>query len=1024
MSHRRLNDLTGWTVFIISLTVYLLTMAPTASFWDCGEFIACANELEVSHPPGAPLYLLLGRMFAIFSFGSSTHTAYMINLMSALCSGFTAMFICWITVRLAQKGLQKANWQEEMKQRASLLAGLIAGLSSAFTDSFWFNAVEAEVYAMSSFFTALVVWLMFKWEARADERDHLRWIVLIAYLMGLSTGVHLLNLLTIPALALLYFYKKFNFSWLGFIATLSISLLILLLIQYGIIQETFSIAKDFELIFTGALNDQGEVVRGWGMPVGSGSLILTLLLMALLSLFIFISHRKKWMVLHLSLLSLGMILIGFSSYTLVFIRSNADPPIDMNNPENVLTFLSYMKREQYGERPLWRGPLYNGKIKRDAEGRLLTEVKGMKYLLLQGKERYVEDVADEDYIYQEEDVVILPRMWSPNRYNSGAFGYVNYVGDKGNDPQSPYDDKPTRLEDLRFFLDYQLDHMYLRYFMWNFVGRSSDEQDLGWEDGLLRSSSYFADNKANNHYYFLPLIMGLLGLLWHLSFQRRDATVVGLLFLLMGVAIIIYLNQYPAQPRERDYSFVGSFQTFAIWIGLGVLFWIELLRKYLGKASLWVGTGLALLSPILLLSQNWDDHSRRGRWIDVEFAKNLLDSCAPDAILFTGGDNDTFPLWYVQEVEGYRTDVRIVNLELLISDWYIDQIRQAKNGALPVPIQMESEQYAGEKDILISNYPPRLIILAAIQDSLKKYDVLNDEELSWMGNRQEMNWRFRPRGSTSNPYILRKDSVLIDIVRNVAEAGWKRPLYFSNTLGSSSYLNLDDFLRMEGLAARLVPLRRSNQTPNDIYTGWIARERMEKALREKFVYTGLDDPGIYFDEHIRERILGNYRQSAFRLMYTYAEEVSQWKEEIQEVYQEADSLSVSQDSIRLRIREKQSKIGLAQDKIRQILAWEAEKMPTSVIPKSSIQQITTFQVMMKADMEQEGESYLEDITEKALKKLQALKADGVMPGERNPELQIIVLGLQYYMENNTQKGINLDQRLSKIMGQGLLRRKQ
>jgi len=1024
MSYRRLNDLTGWTVFIISLSVYLLTMAPTASFWDCGEFIACANELEVSHPPGAPLYLLLGRMFAIFSFGSSAHIAFMINLMSALCSGFTAMFICWITVRLAQKGLQKANWQEEMKQRASLLAGLMAGLSCAFTDSFWFNAVEAEGYAMSSFFTALVVWLMFKWEARADERDHLRWIVLIAYLMGLSTGVHLLNLLTIPALALLYFYKKFDFSWLGFFATLGISLLILLFIQYGIIQETFSIAKNFELLFTGALNDQGEVVRGWGMPVGSGSLILALLILALLSLFIFISHRKKWMVLHLSLLSLGMILIGFSSYTLVFIRSNADPPIDMNNPENVLTFLSYMKREQYGERPLWRGPLYNGRIKRDAEGRLLTEVKGMKYLLLQGKKRYVEDVADEDYIYQEEDVVILPRMWSPNRYNSGAFGYINYVGDKGNDPQSPYDDKPTRLEDLRFFLDYQLDHMYLRYFMWNFVGRSSDEQDLGWEDGLLRSSSYFADNKANNHYYFLPLIMGLLGLLWHLSFQRRDATVIGLLFLLTGVAIIIYLNQYPAQPRERDYSFVGSFQTFAIWIGLGVLFWIELLRKYLGKASLWVGTSLALLSSILLLSQNWDDHSRRGRWIDVEFAKNLLDSCAPDAILFTGGDNDTFPLWYVQEVEGYRTDVRIVNLELLISDWYIDQIRQVKNGALSVPIQMESEQYAGEKDILISNYPPRLITLPAIQDSLKKYEVLNDQELSWMGNRQEMNWRFRPRGSTSNPYILRKDSVLIDIVRNVAEAGWNRPLYFSNTLGSSSYLNLDDFLRMEGLAARLVPLQRSNQTPNDIYTGWIARKRMEKALREKFVYTGLDDPEIYFDEHIREHILGNYRQSAFRLMYTYAEEVSQWKEEIEKIYQKADSLSVSQDSIRLRVREKQSKIGLAQDKIRQILAWEGEKMPTSVIPKSSIQQITTFQMMMKADMEQEGENYLEDITEKALKKLQALKADGFMPGERNPELQTVVLGLQYYMENNTQKGINLDQRLSEIMGQGLLRRKQ
>jgi len=544
MTYQRINNLTGWGVFLVTLVVYLLTVAPTASFWDCGEFIACANELAVTHPPGAPLYLMIGRLFALLSAGNPGHVAFMVNLVSVLASAFTATFVCWTTTRLAQRGLARNLTAGSGRTVVTMAAGAIAGLTAAFADSVWFNAVEAEVYALSSFFTAIVVWLMFKWEQRADQPDHLRYIVLIAYLMGLSLGVHLLNLLTIPALALLYYFRQFDFTWLGFLATMGIAVAILATIQYGIIQELFHLAWGFEKFFTGTVSRTGQDLGGLGWPQGSGSLLLGLLLLGALVGLIAWSHRQRRVILNTVMLSLTMVLIGFSSYTLIFIRSNVDPPIDMNNPENLLTFLSYMRREQYGDRPLLRGKMYHAQPKRNEQGYPITEASNNKYMQLPEEDKYVLDMQAVDYVFEEEGIFWFPRMYDPNRYRSGPFGYINFVDDLGENPDSPYDDRPTVGENLSFFFSYQLSHMYLRYLLWNFVGRESDEQDARWESGLepidgTRYTPERAQNKAKNHYFFLPLLFGLLGLAWQVLVRKQDAAVIGLLFFFTGVAIII-----------------------------------------------------------------------------------------------------------------------------------------------------------------------------------------------------------------------------------------------------------------------------------------------------------------------------------------------------------------------------------------------------------------------------------------------------------------------------------------------------
>ncbi|GAB4420547.1 MAG: DUF2723 domain-containing protein [Bacteroidia bacterium] len=1020
MTYNRINNLTGWAVFALSLLVYLLTVAPTASFWDCGEFIACSNELEVTHPPGAPLFLLMGRIFAMLSFGDVTRVASMINFMSALASAFTALFTCWTVTMLARKGLAGKEMDETYKTVAGMAAGVVAGFACAFADSVWFNAVEAEVYALSSFFTAIVVWLIFKWEARADEPDHLRWIVLIAYLMGLSIGVHLLNLLTIPALALIYYFRKFKPTPLGFVITMLISVAILFVIQYGIIQYQFSLAWAFERFFTGTMQRDGSVDGGLGLPMGTGSTVLALLIGGGLVGLLIYSHRQRRVTLNTAVLALTVILIGFSSYGMIFIRSNVNPPIDMNNPENILTFLSYMRREQYGDRPLLRGPLYHAQVERDAQGYPKTKLKGTKYIILDGDGRYVEDAPSYEYIYRQQDVVWFPRMYTPDRYRSGPFGYINYVKRKGSDPQSPYDDKPSVGENMRFFFDYQVQHMYLRYFMWNFVGRESDEQESRWESGLevFDQSRFTPDkmtNKGKNHYYFLPLFLGMLGLIWQIIYRRNDAAVIGMLFFFTGLAIVIYLNQYPAQPRERDYSYAGSFQTFAMWIGMGVLFLADMLYRTLRRWSAWVAGVVCLLAPGLMLAENWDDHTRRGRYIDIEFAKNLLDSCAPNAILFTGGDNDTFPLWYVQEVEGYRTDIRVVNLELLISDWYIDQMKQRKNDSEPLPIGMDKRDYAGERNILIQGYASRDIVLPADTAALRRHGVLSDEELSWVDG--DMVWAFKAQGSSRNPYILRKDSVIIDILRNVARDGWQRPVYFANTMPAANYLDLEDWFRMEGMAYRVVPVRRSERTPNDLYSGWVAQDLMYRNLTETFRYSGLDDPGVYFDEHIRGVIVGNYRNVFFRLANTYAEQaynVYLANRQI-EAQLAAGDATPGLDAMLAAGRARADSL---RSKIRELMQFADAKIPAQVIVKPIALTLSEAQMYSRAGMKDEAVNIVEATVGRALEEVAASAEAGVPLNPQAMNVRACLFAIQFYKSNRmTDAAASVAARLDSVSGQ-------
>ncbi|MCS7073297.1 MAG: DUF2723 domain-containing protein, partial [Bacteroidia bacterium] len=555
MNYRFLNNVVGWVVFGIALVIYLMTVAPTASFWDCGEFIAVANELEVPHPPGAPLFLLIGRCFAMFA-SSPEKVAYMVNLVSVLSSAFTSMFIFWIITALGKKIIAPSQENPDIFSTITLmLAGVVGALASTFCDSVWFNAVEAEVYAMSSFFTALVIWLMLKWEARADEPDHLKWIILIAYMMGLSVGVHLLNLLTIPALALIYYFRKYPFSWVGALSAFGISVFILAFIQYGISQITFDIAWSFEKFFTGTINN-GKTT-GLGLPFGTGLTIWLLILFAGLITGIYISEKRKLVWLNTALISIVMIYIGFSSYAIILIRSNANPPIDENNPENIINFLSYMKREQYGDRPLAFGNMYNAIAIDEKEGQ-------PTYLKLSKEKRYVVGEPKREYEYREGASRVFPRMYSSQHYDAGPFGYKNFVKNKGSDPNSPYDDKPTGGENLSFFFKYQVWHMYVRYFLWNFVGRESDIQDYDWESGLElaklnKMPDFLRNDHTRNHYFFLPLILGLLGISWQVSKSKKDALVVGMLFFFTGLAIVLYLNQTPQQPRERDYSYAGSF---------------------------------------------------------------------------------------------------------------------------------------------------------------------------------------------------------------------------------------------------------------------------------------------------------------------------------------------------------------------------------------------------------------------------------------------------------------------------------
>ncbi|TCD10674.1 DUF2723 domain-containing protein [Pedobacter frigidisoli] len=832
MNYSKVNNIVGWICFLIATITYVLTLEPSASFWDCGEFIASAFRMQVVHQPGAPLFLMIQRFFSIFAIGDLTKIAYWMNVGSAVCSGATILFLFWTITALAKKTLVKSGEIISTGNLISIMgAGAVGALAYTFSDSFWFSAVESEVYAQSSLFTAIVFWAILKWEAHADEPRADRWLLFIAYIMGLSIGIHLLNLLTIPALAFIYYFKRTGKATRsGIIKTLIVGILILAVIQYGIIQYLVSFGAYFDLFFVNTL----------GLGFGTGVLFFAILVIGALvwGIRYSIQHQKK--LLNLGLISTVLIIFGYASFSMIIIRAKADPNLNNSAPKDAFSFLSYLNREQYGDRPLGYGPNYNSERTGVTEGKTIWR---------KGKEKY--EVAGKKTDYEYSNNTLLPRMYSDDPKHAAFYKEWMHMDDAKN---------PNLVDNVGFLFSYQIGYMYMRYFGWNFIGRQNDEQGQGsghegeWISGIkpidaLRQGDQTnlppstIDNKAYNRFFFLPLIIGLMGAVWHFKRNQKDAGVIALLFFFTGIAIVLYLNQKPLEPRERDYAYVGSFYAFAIWIGLGVLAIKEWLFKKLTPTTGAIGaTVIGLLAaPVIMAEQGWDDHDRSTKMVPHDIALDYLQSCAPNAILFTYGDNDTYPLWYIQEVENVRPDIRIVNLSLFDTDWYINGLRQKQNESAPLPITMKPEQYVqGERDVMpyddykisgsveLKNVVDLLLSndegdKVPMQDGTKS-NFLPTKNLKITINPQEvvstgtvpaadaskivpvMDWTF------NKGYVTKGTLAMFDIL---AHNNWKRPIYFASTVPSEQYNGLDKYLYSEGLALRLLPLKADTTTTDE-----------------------------------------------------------------------------------------------------------------------------------------------------------------------------------------------------------------
>lgn len=903
-SYKRLNTLIGWGVFLIATVVYIITSEPTMSFWDCGEYIATAYKLEVGHPPGAPLFQILGRFFSLFAMGDVTLVARMVNMMSALSSSFTILFLFWSITMIAKKiALRNGEELNQGKMFAILGAGLVGSLAFTFSDSFWFSAVESEVYAMSSFFTAIVFWAILKWEEHTDERHALRWLILIAYLMGLSIGVHLLNLLAIPAITMVYYFKKYkNPNWKGISLAFGVSIVILGLVMYLIIPVVVKLAGWFEFFFVNTL----------GLPFNIGPVVYFLLLIGGIVWGLMYTRRKGKPALHAIVLSLTFILIGYSSFFLLVIRSNADPPIDENNPENAMYLLSYLNREQYGDWPLFKGQYYNAPVadRKDGAPIYAKDKKTGKYVVTDERKGTIP-------VYDERFTTIFPRMWAnmESRYEMEYKRWAQIKGvpiqvTEGNQKKTLA--RPTFAENLRFFLSYQVIHMYYRYFMWNFAGRQNDIQGMGDKiNGNWKSGIPFIDrwrlgpqdrpdslkSNADNSFYFLPLILGLIGFWFSFRKDYKSAIVITLLFVMTGLAIVIYLNQYAPQPRERDYAYAASFYAFAIWIGLGALALFEWISKWVNQKVTAIVVTLAslILVPGIMAQQGWDDHDRSGRSTALAIAINYLNSCEPNAILFANGDNDTFPLWYAQEVEGIRTDVRVVNLSLLNTEWYIDQMKRKAYDSDPVPFSLTKEKYrTGNRDVTYMMDDPNLKgmyvnvkdifdVIARDEERLKmntqmgkidyfptrKFMVTCDPAQivgnGWIPASLE-NRMDTIRWTIDRPAIEKNNLMILDLL---ATNNWKRPVYFVMTTSPSAYLGLDPWFFLEGLTYRLLPVK-ANPSP-DGQTGEVNTDIMYDHVVNKFVWGNIEKPGIYVDDNIARMVM-NQRNLMSRLAMALLDE--------------------------------------------------------------------------------------------------------------------------------------------------------
>lgn len=854
MRFQTINNYGGWLAFAIALVTYWLTFEETASYWDCGEFIAVAYKLEVSHPPGAPLYMLLGRMFSFLAFGDVTKVSYWINSLSVLASAFTILFLFW-SITLFSRKLLGIKRDEEMNAGQIWMvmgAALVGSLAYTFSDSFWFSAVEAEVYAMSAFFTAFVVWGILKWDVMEDEAAANRWLIFIAYVMGLSIGVHMLNLVTIPALGLIYYFKKYQATRWGIIAALAVSGGIVIFINDFIVPGLPSLAGGFELFF----------VNNLGLPFGSGVVVFILLLIGGLVYGIRYSHTKNKPLLNTFLLSTAFILIGYGSYATIVIRSNFDTPINENAPKDVMSFVRYLKREQYGSRPLLYGPYFTAKI-------IDLEEKAAVYT--KGKDKYEITDRKYDYVYEPGQQTILPRAWNPEFKQQ----YRNIIGLREGE-------RPTFAQNIYYMFRQQIGHMYMRYFMWNFAGRASDIQDADWvgpRDWFEKLPQELSENRARNNFFMIPFVLGLIGMFYQFIKDTKNFAVVGLLFVMTGVAIVVYLNSPPVEPRERDYIYSGSTYAFTFWIGFAVIGIAAFIDKFIKnlKTSTVVATALALTAPFLMATQGWDDHNRSDRFFSVDSGKNYLSSCEPNAILYTGGDNDTFMLWYAQEVEEHRPDVRVVVFSYYNTDWYIEQSMLKQNQSEPFKYTLTKENYkqGGPNDVLyFSDLKIPSMDLRQYLDLLKKnfpqlrYDRTNivpSKVFTLNVDRADVlakgiipkgmdslvvdQMRLRLKGNS----LEKKDLAFLDIL---ATNNWERPIYLNNTSLAQLNLEIRDYVVQEGNAYRVLPVRNNRRDRENL----VDVESSYKKMLKDFSYRGLDNPKLYYNEDYRG-FIQNHRGS-------------------------------------------------------------------------------------------------------------------------------------------------------------------
>lgn len=933
---KSLNNIFGWVAFAIAAMTYLLTMEPTASFWDCPEFISSAFKLDVGHPPGAPFFMLMGHFFSLFAKDVS-HVAIMVNTLTALCSAFTILFLFWTITHLARKIVIKSEKDYTTGNIIAILgAGLVGALAYTFSDTFWFSAVEAEVYGFSSLFTALVFWLILKWEDHADNPGSDRWLIFIAYMMGLSIGVHILNLLAIPALVLVYYFKKYTPSVKGSIIAFIAGIVILAAVLYGVIPGFIEVAGWFELLFVnkfGFAFNTGLYVYilltigflAWGVyesnknknylrmviafiasislvgvPFFGDHVILGLVIILGLALFFYYKKENvsaRW--LNTILLMITVLSIGYSSYAVIVIRSTANPTMDQNNPDNVFSLKYYLNREQYGDSPLLYGSTYNAPVKLRVEGNICIpeqKIGAPSYApkpktSATDKDEYIITGYKTDYVMDERFDMFFPRMYSNQPSHIEAYkAWGKITGETINYDycgQQKSDIKPTFIENMRFFFDYQLNFMYLRYFMWNFSGRQNDIQGYGeidrgnWITGIgfidnflvgdqTKLPSELKENKGHNTYFMLPLILGILGMIFMIYGGKKGVEgfwLVFLLFFLTGIAIVVYLNQTPYQPRERDYAYAGSFYAFSIWIGMGVLGIVRAFDKYLPKIPRTTSAALASLIclgvPALMAQQNWDDHDRSNRYTARDFGANYLASCKPNAIIFTNGDNDTFPLWYNQEVEGKGLDTRVCNLSYLQTDWYIGQMQRGAYKSAPLPISWQPKDYVAGKnevlevedilqkpldvktafDFILSSDSSTKIKGEAFIPSKQLYLPIDAQEVIKSGTLPitraaeiipQINFDLKKR-------LTKSELMIIELLK---ENKWKRPIYFAVTVGDDYYLGLNDHFELTGLAYQILPIGVKGAGPS------VNVDEMYDNMMNKFKYGNIADPKVYLDENI------------------------------------------------------------------------------------------------------------------------------------------------------------------------------